>query len=63
LKPSPEPSPVSSGLAEEEGEVVPGVGVEGEDEDVGAVVEDRLGAVAVVVVDVEDRDALGAAVD
>jgi hypothetical protein len=37
--------------------------VEGEDEDVRAVVEDRLGAVAVVVVDVEDRHALGAAVD
>ena len=38
------------------------VAVERDVQHVGAVVEDLLGAVAVVVVDVEDRDAFGAGV-
>src|SRR3546814_9967231 len=39
------------------------MGVDRGEEDVGTIVEDRLGAVAVVVVDIEDGDAPGAAVD
>src|SRR4029078_8246668 len=45
------------GVAPEVGVLGVGFGVEGDEEDVAAGVEDVLGAVAVVVVDVEDGDA------
>jgi hypothetical protein len=49
-------------MAEEEREFLARIAVQREEQDVGALVEDRLGAVAVVIVDIQDRDPGGALV-
>src|SRR3546814_1057877 len=51
------------GVAEEEGILLLRVAVDRGEEDIGAVIEYRLGAVAVVVVDIEDGDTPGTGVD
>ena len=56
MQSSPAPQPRSPAKPEEERVVERGVGVERDEQHVVAVVEDLLGAVPVVVVDVDDRD-------
>ena len=58
MVPSPAPVPVSSAKPGVVGIHVEGVAVERGEEDIAATVEDLLGAVAVVKVDVEDRHPL-----
>jgi hypothetical protein len=49
-------------MPQKERELLARIAVQRQEQDVAAPVEDRLGAVAVMVVDIEDRDARGALV-
>jgi hypothetical protein len=54
----PRSAPRFAAIAGEKGIIVHGIGVDRNGQDVGAVVENLLRAVAMMRIDVEDRDAL-----